>query len=160
MFPIAIKEDLPVSQLVLRSVAVRGHLGPLTVWISNADEETNRQNLVEDYNYWPKSRWTCVYRRQHGPSRRKYQTLLLDTAVILQPGQERVLYIHSTAPHDRAIVYDNSYFPTIDRARYEDAFVRIRTGKAHLSPQAFGQTPIWGWGSAWRNHREFVGQLE
>ena len=155
MFPITIKQDLPVSQVLIRSVAVRGYLGDMTVWISNTDRPR-----TDDYQYWSPAYWTQVYDKHHEPSRRTYETLVFDQPIILRPGEERVLYIHSTAPHDRAIVYDNSYFPNMDRPRYQDSFLTIHTGKAHLSPDVFGQTPIWGWGSAWRSHREFVGQLE
>lgn len=34
------------------------------------------------------------------------------------------------------------------------------TGRAHVSPTVFGQDPIWGWGNAWRDRREFVGRLD
>jgi hypothetical protein len=34
------------------------------------------------------------------------------------------------------------------------------TGRAHVSTTVFGQDPIWGWGNAWRDNREFVGRLE
>ena len=156
MFPICIKQDLPLDHLIIRSVAVRGYLGPMTVWISKPENT----NPTEDYQYWDEDQWTRVYSKVHEPSRKTYQSLVFDRPVTLKGGEVRILYIHSTAPHDRAVVYDNSYFPTVERARYEDAFLKILSGKAHLSPTVFGQTPIWGWGSAWRPHREFVGQLE
>ena len=38
--------------------------------------------------------------------------------------------------------------------------ISIFTGRAHVCNRAFGQLPIWGWGNAWRDQREFVGQLE
>ena len=44
--------------------------------------------------------------------------------------------------------------------RYEDDKIAIHTGKAHLSFVPFGQEPIWGWGNAWRDRREFVGQIQ
>jgi len=71
--------------------------------------------------------------------------------------------IHSSLPGDRAIVYDNTD-PNLrmgDRVppRFEDDCISIHTGKAHLSPRPFHQSPIWGWGDAWRDRREFVGQL-
>ena len=65
-------------------------------------------------------------------------------------------------PGDEAIVYDNTD-PHHQRGRepprFEDNCISIHTGKAHLSPTPFGQSPIWGWGDAWRDRREFVGQL-
>lgn len=158
MFPIIIKQDLPVDQVVIRSVAVRGYLGPMSVWISNPRGRSSPWSL-DGYNHWGQDAFTCLYEKQHAPSRRTYQRLELQQPLVLRPGDERVLYIHSTAPHDRAVVYDNSYAGQ-NGARYEDAFLQIRTGKAHLSPEVFGETPIWGWGSAWRSHREFVGQVE
>lgn len=156
MFPISIKQDLPVHHLAIRSVAVRGYLGPMTVWISRSD----RPHYTEDYQYWGQEHWTRIYEKRHEPSKQAYQSLVFDQPLVLKPGEERIVYIHSTAPHDRAVVYDNSYFPTVERPRYDDAFLEIKTGKAHLSPTVFGQNPIWGWGSAWRSHREFVGQVE
>jgi hypothetical protein len=115
--------------------------------------------------------WTKVYEQVHAPSMRTYRILDFSAnPVILAPGQVRALYIHSSLPGDEAIVYDNaSHNPRAfmggphahQRAtpRYEDAFVQVHSGKAHLSPRPFGQTPIWGWGNAWRDHREFVGQV-
>lgn len=86
--------------------------------------------------------------------------------IILKPGEIRALYIHSTGPGDQAIVYDNTEVPFMRNMqeyspppRYEDALIAIYSGKAHVSRQPFGQTPIWGWGNSWRDHREFVGRL-
>ena len=39
MFPVKAREDLPVSKVVINSVAVRGQLGPMTIWVSNRPEE-------------------------------------------------------------------------------------------------------------------------
>ncbi|OEU05991.1 hypothetical protein FRACYDRAFT_257077 [Fragilariopsis cylindrus CCMP1102] len=41
MFPIKCKDLLPIDHLVIKSVSVRGRLGPLTVWISNEDGNVN-----------------------------------------------------------------------------------------------------------------------
>jgi hypothetical protein len=71
----------------------------------------------------------------------------------------RALYIHSTLAGDQAIVYDNSYYGSSDK-RYDDDKLSILTGRAHVSTTCFGQDPIWGWGNAWRERREFVGRLE
>ena len=46
------------------------------------------------------------------------------------------------------------------RPRYEDTMLQIHTGRAHVSTSIFGNQPIWGWGNAWRDHREFVGQIQ
>lgn len=50
--------------------------------------------------------------------------------------------------------------PPSSSIRYEDDKIAIHSGKAHLSFVPFGQEPIWGWGNAWRDRREFVGQIQ
>ena len=186
---------------MLRSVSVRGQLGPLTVWVSNEDAptgpppnpRTNRgrreeaalateaeNNGRETYHFRLTSRyWTKVYEQTHEPSQRQYKVLdFSDNPVVMKPGQVRAIYIHSTLPGDEAIVYDNTrhvnpygragYWgrPTrpagheASQPRYQDDMIAIYTGKAHLSTTPFGQVNIWGWDNAWRDYREFVGQLD
>lgn len=163
MFPIRAKQDLPVCRIVVHAVAVRGYLGPMSVWVSqgadfDVDGYHHRRPGIPD-------NWTQIYERHHAPSRRRYETLdFSDNPVILLPGETRMLYIHSRAPHDRAIVYDHTRpgrpgaIPPF--VRYEDSLLEIFTGKAHLSTIPFGHENIWGWGTAWREHREFVGKLQ
>jgi hypothetical protein len=160
MFPIKAKAVLPMERVLIRSIAVRGQLGPLTVWITKPEASPDDH---QTYTFRLNARhWDKVYDHTLPSSQRTYQTLHLDPPIELRPGQVRALYIHSTLPGDEAIVYDNSY-PTARRParpRYEDSMITIFSGKAHLSPTPFGQMPIWGWGNAWRDHREFVGQIE
>ena len=156
MFPVKCKDLLPVDHLVIKSVSVRGKLGPLTVWVSN--EEPNPQNGRNQVRLNP-AFWTKVYDKVHTPSKREYKELVLDKSIRLKPGETRVIYIHSTLPGDEAIVYDNSYYGVTSK-RYDDDKLSILTGRAHVSTQVFGQEPIWGWGNAWRDRREFVGRLE
>lgn len=161
MFPIQAKADLPVSQLLIRSVSIRGHLGPLTVWVSNDDIPLNEENYCVSSLQHIRSdarAWTKIYEKAHNPSRHKYQELnFSDNPVVMKPGQTRVFYVHSAAHHDLAIVYDNSY--SMRSTRYSDCFLSILSGAAHLSPEPFDRNNIWGWGSAWRDYREFVGQI-
>jgi hypothetical protein len=178
MFPIKAKDVLPIEKLVIHSVAIRGQLGPIAVWVTNETNNGDRpgqqgqQGVNGEYNFRLSPRhWTKIYQGTHAPSQRKYQVLdFRDTPIVLRPGQVRSIYIHSTLEGDEAIVYDNSIPQTmrarqpqaglVRRPRFEDDFVSIYSGKAHLSPTPFGQMPIWGWGNAWRDHREFVGQLQ
>lgn len=162
MFPIQAKADLPVSRLVINSVAVRGRLGPLTVWITNEDVPMNGegycvsslQSVRNDATLWTK-----VYEKTHSPSSKKYETLdFSDNPIMLKPGQMKVMYIHSAAHHDLGIVYDNSQ--SMKSTRYSDCFLSIHSGAAHLSPEPFHSENIWGWGSAWREYREFVGRID
>eukprot|EP00527_Entomoneis_sp_CCMP2396_P001083 CAMPEP_0198147310 /NCGR_PEP_ID=MMETSP1443-20131203/34588_1 /TAXON_ID=186043 /ORGANISM="Entomoneis sp., Strain CCMP2396" /LENGTH=184 /DNA_ID=CAMNT_0043811569 /DNA_START=78 /DNA_END=629 /DNA_ORIENTATION=- len=151
MFPVQAKAELPVSRLVIRSVAVRGNLGPLTVWVTNDDDAINQDsycvsNLQRIRN--DSSFWTKIYEKNHNPSRRKYETLdFAEHPIILRPGQMKVIYIHSAATNDLAIVYDNSY--SMKSTRYSDAFLSIHSGAAHLSPEPFNNENVWGWGSGW-----------
>jgi hypothetical protein len=166
MFPVKAKEILPLEHVVIHSVSVRGMLGKMTIWVTNENEAPDANG---EYRIRLNPRhWTKIYEKEHPSSPRTYSVMKFETPVVLAPGRIRALYIHSTLEGDEAIVYDNSRGlgmtannrPQQQRPRYEDAMISVLTGKAHLSNQPFGQVPVWGWGNAWRDHREFVGQLE
>jgi len=187
MFPIKCKDLLPVDHLVVKSVAVRGRLGPLTVWVNKKDEnysgDLNRRyctrsirnklahrvlkqgegghiSKIEHRIPLDPSSWIKLYDKKHDPCPPgQYTELVFNEPFCLRPGEMRAIYIHSTLPGDTAIVYDNSYYGTSDK-RFEDDKLSILTGRAHVSTTCFGQDPIWGWGNAWRDRREFVGRLE
>jgi hypothetical protein len=159
LFPIKAKDELPVEHIVIRSVAVRGQLGPLSVWVSKLNE-----TLVQGRAYeFPLCRrhWTKVYEAVHEASPSIYQVLPLESPVLLRRGQVRAIYIHSQLPGDKAIIYGNRirHLDRNRRPRCEDALVSIFAGKAHLSPEPFGSTSVLG-GNAWRSGREFVGKIE
>jgi hypothetical protein len=164
MFPIKAKQVLPLESVVIHSVSVRGMLGKMSIWVTNESETPNADG---EYRIRLTSRhWTKVYEKEHEASPRMYSVMKFDEPVVLVPGQIRALYIHSTLEGDEAIVYDNSRGLGMvndrlqPRPRYDDAMITLLSGKAHLSNQPFGQVPVWGWGNAWRDHREFVGRLE
>lgn len=163
MFPVKCKDLLPVDHLVIKSVAVRGRLGPLTVWVSKEDPDlvnNNSHNNNTEHNIRLHPRyWDKVYEQKHSPSRREYKELVFNQHVKMRPGETRVFYVHSTLPGDEAIVYDNSHYGDRNVKRLEDDKLAILSGRAHVSPTPFGQEPIWGWGNAWRDRREFVGRL-
>lgn len=154
MFPVRCKDLLPLDHVVIKSVAVRGALGPLTVWVSNGDGGHGRNQVQLDPKHWTK-----LYEKTHKYSKHTYKELVLDQPIRMIPGQVKCIYIHSTLPNDEAIVYDNSYYGMSSK-RYDDEKLTILTGRAHVSPEVFGLNPIWGWGNAWRDRREFVGRLE
>ena len=113
MFPIRAKMILPVDQIIIQSVAVRGNLGDISIWISNeTTPQTSPENRTNDphhgvevssFKLSPKH-WTKVYENKHKPSPRSYQTMDLtkfyDKPVTLLPGQVRLMYIHSTLESD------------------------------------------------------------
>jgi len=188
MFPIEVKKTLPVDHLILTSISLRGQLGPLTVWITkeveemdnnaSTNESVNGDSLALDNtmqsNQWSSLRessvsragpittnqdgWECIFRQTVAPSQEKFVELVLPEPVKLSPnGRNKIrgLYVHSTRYGDEAIVYDNQK----GRFTHDDDFLRIHPGSAHVSNTAFGKRTIWGWGSPWRDHREFVGRL-
>lgn len=150
MFPVKCKDILPLDHLVINSVAVRGALGPLTVWVTKSEDLNGEIQLSKKY-------WTKIYQKEHQPSFVGYKELDLSAnPIILKPGQVKGIYIHSTRRGDEAIVYDNK----AKQKTVDDSFITILPGRAHVSEKVFGSIPIWGWGSAWRDNREFVGQLK
>ena len=149
MFPVKCKELLPLDHVVIHSVAVRGRLGPLTVWVSNEEQSPTRRGFRMSSRFWTK-----IYERTHPPSFRTYVELdLRENPIVLRPGQCKAIYVHSSLPGDEAIVYDNRH----SRRTYDDAHLTILSGRAHLSQTPFGVRPI---GNPWRDAREFVGRLE
>eukprot|EP00573_Skeletonema_grethae_P003372 CAMPEP_0201685672 /NCGR_PEP_ID=MMETSP0578-20130828/366_1 /ASSEMBLY_ACC=CAM_ASM_000663 /TAXON_ID=267565 /ORGANISM="Skeletonema grethea, Strain CCMP 1804" /LENGTH=395 /DNA_ID=CAMNT_0048169611 /DNA_START=170 /DNA_END=1357 /DNA_ORIENTATION=+ len=150
MFPVKCKDILPLDHLVINSVAIRGALGPLTVWVTKSEDLNGEIQLT-------KKHWTKIYQKEHKPSFVGYEELDLSAKpIILKPGQVKGIYIHSTRRGDEAIVYDNK----AKQKTVDDSFITILPGRAHVSEKVFGSIPIWGWGSAWRDNREFVGQLK
>lgn len=95
--------------------------------------------------------------RPNSPTKnRQYCNLDLETnPIILKQGEIRGIYIHSTHESDQGIVYDNQQ----KLKTHDDQFLTVLPGRAHVSPEVFGTQPIWGWGNAWRDNREFVGRI-
>lgn len=90
------------------------------------------------------------------PSFQQFQELHFGSnPIIIKPGEIRGIYVHSTIESDRGIVYDNQQ----KIKTYDDQFLTVLPGRAHVSPRVFGAQPIWGWGNAWRDSREFVGRI-
>ena len=115
MFPIRAKAILPIEQIIIQSVAVRGQLGDISIWISNDTTHHNGLHLDGDINHQrigvqvstfklSKKHWTKIYEKKHRASQRSYQTMDLthsyDKPVTLRPGQVRMMYIHSTLESD------------------------------------------------------------
>jgi len=182
MFPIKCKDILPINQVVINSISVRGGLGPITVWVTNdettvigtaasiahrhpthAKKRSSRSSVfaptAEKKNQTGKislkpEHWTQIYSNTHTPSFREYTSLdITSNPIILKPNQVRGVYIHSTLDSDEAIVYDNQQ----KEKTHDDTFLTVLPGRAHVSSTPFRSS--WGYGGAWRNHREFVGKI-
>lgn len=202
MFPVRCKSILPVDQLVIKSISVRGRLGPVTVWVTNQEDDGTLTNTSTGssaavsnpystltkgaakrakhqhhaYNLRPTKQqptaqcqddgtakipmkqkyWTKIYDATHEISFAHYTELNFGTnPIILKPGQFRGVYVHSTLDNDEGIVYDNQK----SNKTHDDSYLTIFPGRSHVSPEPFGARPIWGYGAAWRDNREFVGRV-
>jgi len=144
MFDVSCKETLPVAFLEISSVAVRGDLGPMTVWVTSGTFRGKSEDSSE---------WRQVYNAKHSRSPEHLVTLSFTEPVRLARGESIGLYVHSGLPGDTGIVYDEQ------RSRYthDDNLFRIHPGLAHISNRPFGRTGLWG--HPWRAQREFVGRL-
>jgi hypothetical protein len=139
MFPIRVKEYLPVEHILLHSISVRGRLGNLTVHVSNETTADHNNNSTAEIPLRANC-WTQLYQGKHKMVRTGYAKLEFPQPLLLKPGQVRLLYVHSTHDGDESIVYDNSN--GTGQPRYQDDFITIYSGKAHLSPEPFGQSPV------------------
>lgn len=137
----------PIDYIEVQSVAVRGKLGPLTVWRTLEGGHAGKHETAEA--------WTKVYEANHSPSKNKFVELTLTTPIRLRVGERCGLYVHSALSGDQAIVYDDQHH---HRLSYEDKCFQVFPGKAHLANKPFGKRGMW-WGSPWRREREFVGRL-
>jgi len=151
MFPLECKSLLPVDHIIIDSISVRGQLGPLTVWVSKTELETDPESV----NWGLIENWDCIYEKTHPPSMYEMQDLVLDKPLVLKSGSLKHLYVHSKIHGDQAIVYDNRK----SKYTHNDDYITVHTGRAHVSNKVFGERSIWGWGSPWREHREFVGRI-
>jgi len=182
MFPVQCEDVLPVECMLVTSISIRGQLGPITVWVSNDDNDETNENQFTLKNpietALPKnntcvvnkkrektmitatqSHWTKIFSKTLPPSFRTYQELdLSENPIYLDPGQVRGVYIHSSLSGDQSIVYDN-YMPNVKAEIPEDLFLRLGPAMAHLSKTPFANLTNWGYGDAWRRNRKFVGKI-
>jgi hypothetical protein len=152
MFPIEIKQGLPIEKVTILTLSVRGSLGPMTVWVSGADVTDKADDQVVHYGG---RTWYLIYRAFHQPSFRQYTPLEI-SPISLKPGESCDIYIHSSLNSDRAIVYDNAH----KLCTFSDDVVHVSAGRAHLSTTPFGTRNVWGYSGAWRDNRAFVGQIQ
>jgi hypothetical protein len=144
MFDVTVKATLPLDYIEISHVWVRGALGDLTVWFTEDGHagKLSRREL-----------WTQVFSGERRPSPSALCPLELSSKIRVKPGERVGLYVHSTRPGDEAIVYDNQRH----EASFEDRFLQVLPGVAHISNRAFDPRGMWGY--AWRPNREFVGRL-
>lgn len=152
MFDVRCIDSLPIEFLEISSVAVRGSLGPMTVW-TTPNGYQGKFSTEES-----KSSWKLVYEQSHAPSQRQLVPLHLEAPVRLNPGESCGLFVHSKRSDDTAVVYDNvRRFRQGDVGVDNSGLLTILPGMAALDNTPFGQMGMWGEG--WRRRREFVGRI-
>ena len=143
MFDLVVKELLPVQYLEVTQIWVRGYLGPVTVWMC----EGSHAKIFDK-----EDRWTKVFDGVKEPSA-ELAPIDITPPLSLPAGTVIGLYVHTSRPDDRGIVYDNQR----NSISHEDNFIKVTSGCAHLVSRPFDSRGNWGWG--WRPKREFVGRL-
>jgi len=150
MFSVDASSNLPLHHLEINAIAVRGELGPVTVWVINSSAgPLGRREKRGD-----KALWTQLHKSVQSPSSNALVSLELSPPIVLMPGESRDVYVHSGLQGDTGIVYDNQRGPVT----FEDRCIRILPGAAHLSSTPFSmEAPFWG--TPWREGRSFVGRV-
>lgn len=153
MFNIETQHDLPLAYVKVDSFWVRGALGPVSVYITNAPTPAGYRGLHDDPDSWRK-----VFDRNLSPSLYTLVELRLEEPLYMFAGDVYGVYIHSRQRGDQAIVYDNTQRSSAPSR--QDGVFKVQTqGMAHVSSIPFMNAAPWGWGRGWRNNREFVGKV-
>ena len=90
----------PVEYIEVQSVAVRGQLGPVTVWSTEGGFEGKHERSKE---------WVLRHEAVHKASPSTLVELPLSQPVRLRLGERCGLYVHSALSGDEGIVYDDQH---------------------------------------------------
>jgi len=176
-----------VEAVVITGLAVRGELGPVTVWAAPGARAWTEHREAPD-------KWICLYRGDVRPSFRTLRTLSFANTTLddeddhgpqrrrapggcvrLAPGQGVSFYVHSALRSDTGIVYDNQRHATTPTTTMGGGgggggpLARQYHHRAPSSPYVavhpgcahLSPRPFSGyhpWG-AWRSRRQFVGKV-
>jgi hypothetical protein len=99
MFDLTVPDILPIDFVRVTSVAVRGGLGPMSVYISTKPQQRYTE-IFESPELWKR-----IYSRDHNPSPHRLVDLKFDEPLVFRPGETRAMYVHSANPGDSGIVY-------------------------------------------------------
>lgn len=148
MFDVACKRALPLDEVVVSSVWVRGDLGPMRVFSTAGTYEGNAETP---------SAWTLHFDATLPASMSQLVELALEPPIVLAAGSSCGIYLHSSSAGEggapESIVYNNRRLDVT----HDDPFLRVLPGMAHTGQVPFSRHGFWG--HAWRPHREFVGQI-
>jgi hypothetical protein len=129
MFDVRAKEGMPFEYLEINGIAVRGELGPITIWTTPETYKNKHESQEE---------WKCIHNQVHAASLRDFKSMQLDSTIRLKPGESCGLYVHSQTPGDDQIVYDNQR-PDFSRS---DRLLSILPGNSdRTTPTASRESP-------------------
>jgi hypothetical protein len=129
---------IPVQYIELQSISVRGGLGKMTVWwtklgkIGNSPKD--RVNLID----LEKEEWTQVYERSHEASYYDMVELTFTCPIQVPAGESVGMYVHSQAPGDRSVVYDNMR----SEVTSHDDYIAVWPGHAHIGNVPFSEDGV------------------
>ncbi len=129
-----------LEPVVVLGVAVGGEIGPYTVYYKPTTYRSG---------YKLKDGWTVVGKGVEGACWRGSRELRFQTPVVVPCGARVALYIHSSLPHDRGIMYQT--FPSYDATVCRDDNLCIYPGEARVGHVAFmdegeqNENGRWGW---------------
>ena len=135
MFDLRCSNNLPVKNIEIDSIWVRGKLGWMRVYITPG---TCRRKEEKP------EKWKEIHSKEYEPSFQKLQEMKLVERIVLQPGQSIGLYIHSADEGDEGLVYNDQR----GRFTHVDRHLKIMPGLAHLSSIPFS-SEAWGWVRGW-----------
>mmetsp|Transcript_8478 Transcript_8478/g.11045 ORF Transcript_8478/g.11045 Transcript_8478/m.11045 type:complete len:318 (-) Transcript_8478:1377-2330(-) len=149
IFDIEIRNDsVPFCYFAIHKLWIRGLLGNITVWYKDSQDGSDSARLIQR-----EEEWELIYEGHMEESPFTLSSVDLNPPLVLKKGKRYSLYIHCARNDDMGIVYNNQR----NRVTYEDQFLIVHPGMAHISPIPFDNHGWWG--VAWRPHREFVGRI-
>jgi hypothetical protein len=126
MFPVKCKDLLPIDHLVINSVSVRGRLGPLTVWVSNNEEDAAATDDASSGNTNANCQHPHSGRRRSG--RRSWNSMRIERN---GSRTEHTVSLHPTA---WTKLYENTHPPS--RHAYKELVlekpIRLKPGETRV----------------------------
>ena len=132
MFDVEIKTECPVQHISIDSLGIRGMLGHVRIWYTP-------DSHAASYN--DESRWVKVFSAVESPSLHNLRDVRLESSIALRAGESIGIYIHCERMDDKGLVYDDQR----SDVSYEDEFLKVLPGVAHVSPMPFSDDSYGFW---------------
>ena len=132
MFDIQVKPHCPLHHASIDAISIRGMLGRVNVWFTP-------DSHAASYNH--ASRWRNIYSSFESPSLHELRDISFASSILLQAGESIGIYIHCERTDDKGLVYDDQR----SDVSYEDDFLKVLPGMAHVSPVPFSDDSYGFW---------------